>query len=128
MMVDTTIYGYFHDGAAFHVTCTTARPDGDRDDVTAIYYLNDDDPHGMVCDACGGFIFEPVERHPAATCDYYCSTYCGETDSCDLHDLQEREPDDPDDAPLATSDIDPPTLAIWIDLQREWATRPESAR
>ena len=88
MMVDTVIHGYTFDGGAFHPGCIEERPGPDRDDVFALYYLHDEDPHGTTCDGCYGYIFEPVEQHavnPDGTCEYGCFDYCGDTESCSLH-------------------------------------------
>lgn len=86
MMVDTRIYGYVVDGDVIHVDCVQ---DGDTV-IARLYYLDDEDPHGMSCGYCGDYIFDPVEIHPVesdGTCEYGCSGYCGEVgEGCELHE------------------------------------------
>lgn len=73
MFVDTTIHGYVHDGGAYHVACTDRRP-GDHipgedcrhsDDPVYGLFSHDDDGHGLSCDKCGWYIFEPDLPRPA---------------------------------------------------------------
>lgn len=104
MMVDTTIYGYATSDGVFHPQCYA---DGSTEHaagtVSALYYLDDEDPHGMTCDACYEYIFEPVERHvfrpenkydgsidPNGHC-YECQSwqYCGEDEACELHETDD---------------------------------------
>jgi hypothetical protein len=124
MMVNTTIYGYVTDGGAYHVMCTTRRPDGDHDDVSALYYLHDEDPHGLSCDQCREYIFEPMERHafqPVTPDSLNCrecdsDSYCSEGPECWLH-IQ------PDVEPV----IEPDTYmgAALEQLRLKWADRPD---
>ena len=96
MMVDTRIYGYVTDGATYHPACTDARP-GDEQGVSALFYLDDEDPHGLTCDACSEYIFEPVTLHEfdpeRDECEYGCRSYCGEGVGCELH-VQSSDDDD----------------------------------
>ena len=60
MMVDTRIYGYVTDGAAYHPDCV---PEGvsveDPETATALFSYDDDWDDGLSCDGCSEFIFEP---------------------------------------------------------------------
>lgn len=108
MMVDTRVYGFYDGNGGF--LCTGCSPERDGDTggtLIALTYLDDEDPHGTTCDACYGFIFEPVEPHatkPDGTCDYGCFNYCGDTESCALHRTY-IGPDGPEE------DAEPETLS-----------------
>lgn len=56
MMVDTTVYGYVGDGAAYCPDCT---PEDEREGMGRVYSTDDTEPEGMSCDGCGKYIFEP---------------------------------------------------------------------
>jgi hypothetical protein len=97
MMVDTTIYGVVGDGGCYHVDCVDLYEA--HEDYGRLYYLDDEDPHGLLCDECGRYIFEPVEQHQFSSrtdddnCDEcYSNHYCGEGRECGLH-FQPGEPE-----------------------------------
>jgi hypothetical protein len=110
MMVDTTIYGVVGDGGVYHVDCVDLYEA--HDDYGRLYYLDDQDPHGLSCDECGRYIFDPVDRHqyrptdrPGDTCDE-CYAECGEGAECELH-YQPGEPEwDPDYCTIDYQPID----------------------
>lgn len=105
MMVDTTIYGYVNTDGAFHVNCAGDPADAHDDTWSRLYYLDDEDPHGLTCDACYDYIFEPVAQHvyqpteDGGNCrECYSQSFCGEGAECSLH-IQPEPEDGPDPAP-----------------------------
>ena len=91
MMVDTTIYGYVTGGGAYHVDCAGDPADAHDDNWGRLYYLDDEDPHGLACDECSEYIFEPVGVHAFDPGDNgqcrecYSDSWCGEFEACELH-------------------------------------------
>lgn len=65
MNIDVRIYGYIFGGGAYHPACLLPGQDpADNAEISALFSYHDDDVHGLSCDACGEYIFEPVENHP----------------------------------------------------------------
>lgn len=64
MFVNTTIYGYVKDGAAYHPGCEPEALDASKDpEVHAIFNweLSEWTPDGLSCDGCGDWIVQRDE-------------------------------------------------------------------
>jgi len=93
MFADTTIYGYIieDEGIVLCVNCWANEPDP-RPAHSRLYSWANEDVHGVSCEGCGGYIFEPMDRHafkPSAYSDKFC-TDCGEYEDDFLHEVEEE--------------------------------------